>query len=47
MLVRRVARVVVCDPRRNKLLKSGNKGDLLDARKLYAPCQASMTHSNR
>ena len=34
LLVRRVARVVVCDPRRNKLLKSGNKGDLLDARKL-------------
>ena len=29
-----VAKVVVCDPRKNKLLKSGNKGDLIDARKL-------------
>ncbi|MHB8412313.1 MAG: IS110 family transposase [Candidatus Acidiferrales bacterium] len=34
LLQRRVARVVVCDPRKNKLLKSGNKGDLIDARKL-------------
>ena len=25
---------MVCDPRKNKLLKSGNKGDLIDARKL-------------
>ena len=34
LLARRVAQVVVCDPRRNKLLKSGNKGDRIDARKL-------------
>jgi transposase len=30
----RVARVLVCDPRKTTLLKSGNKGDLIDARKL-------------
>ncbi len=29
-----VARVVVCDPRQNALLKSGNKSDRIDARKL-------------
>jgi transposase len=29
-----VRRVVVCDPRRNKLIQSGNKGDRIDARKL-------------
>jgi len=29
----RVARVLVCDPRKNRLLKLGNKGDLIDARK--------------
>src|SRR5437899_11153073 len=34
LLQRRVARVLVCDPRKNRLLKSGNKGDLIDARKL-------------
>lgn len=34
LLQRRVACVVVCDPRKTKLLKSGNKGDLIDARKL-------------
>lgn len=34
LLQRRVARVVVCDPRKSKLLKSGNKGDLIDAHKL-------------
>jgi len=34
LLVRRVACVVVCNPRKNKLLKSGNKSDLIDARKL-------------
>lgn len=34
LLQRRVARVVVCDPRKTALLKSGNKGDLIDARKL-------------
>jgi hypothetical protein len=34
LLLRRVAQVVVCNPRKNKLMKSGNKGDLIDARKL-------------
>jgi len=29
-----VARVLVCDPRRNALLKEGNKSDRIDARKL-------------
>lgn len=29
-----VAEVVVCDPRRNKLIHTGNKGDRVDARKL-------------
>src|SRR5258706_744952 len=29
-----VTEVVVCDPRQNKLLKSGNKSDRVDARKL-------------
>ena len=31
---RHVAEVVVCDPRRNKLLSEGSKGDKVDARKL-------------
>jgi transposase len=30
----RVTKVVVCDPRKNALLKSGNKSDRIDARKL-------------
>ena len=34
LLVRRVARLVVCDPRQNALLKAGNKSDASDARKL-------------
>jgi transposase len=34
LLVRRVARLVVCNPRKNALLKSGNKSDPIDARKL-------------
>src|SRR3981189_1325898 len=29
-----VAKVVVCDPRKNALLKAGNKNDRVDARKL-------------
>src|SRR5881394_556589 len=29
-----VSRVVVCDPRKNALLKEGNKNDRIDARKL-------------
>ena len=34
LLVRRVAHVVVCNPRKNALLKAGNKSDAIDARKL-------------
>jgi transposase len=34
LLVRRVAGVVVCNPRKNALLKVGNKSDAIDARKL-------------
>src|SRR6266851_409340 len=34
LLQPQVARVLVCDPRRNALLKEGNKNDKVDARKL-------------
>ncbi len=34
LLARRVGHLVVCNPRKNALLKSGNKGDLIEARKL-------------
>ena len=34
LLSRRVDKLVVCNPRKNALLKSGNKGDAIDARKL-------------
>jgi len=34
LLVPHVAKVVVCNPRKNALLKSGNKNDRVDARKL-------------
>jgi transposase len=34
LLVRRVARLVVCDPRKAALMKDGNKSDRIDARKL-------------
>lgn len=34
LLQSRVTQVVVCDPRKNALLKSGNKNDRIDARKL-------------
>ena len=33
LLVRRVAKLVVCNPRKNALLKAGNKSDTIDARK--------------
>src|SRR5208282_5252345 len=32
LLVRRVAKLVVCNPRKNALLKAGNKSDTIDAR---------------
>jgi transposase len=34
LLVGRVAKLVVCNPRKNALLKSGSKSDAIDARKL-------------
>jgi transposase len=34
LLVRRVAHLVVCNPRQNALLQAGNKSDAIDARKL-------------
>jgi transposase len=34
VLVRRVAKLVVCNPRKNALMKSGSKSDAIDARKL-------------
>jgi transposase len=34
LLVRRVSKVVVCNPRKNALLKAGNKSDRIDALKL-------------
>jgi len=42
LLVRRVAQVVVCNPRRNALLKSGNKSDRIDARKLAELLRAGL-----
>lgn len=42
LLVRRVARVVVCDPRQNALLKAGNKSDKIDARKLAELLRAEL-----
>src|SRR5262245_47665049 len=37
-----VAEVFVCDPRKNGLLKSGNKSDHIDARKLAELLRAGM-----
>jgi transposase len=34
LLKPRVAKLVVCNPRKNALLKDGNKSDRIDARKL-------------
>ena len=42
LLVRRVSKVVVCNPRRNALLKSGNKSDQIDARKLAELLRAGL-----
>lgn len=42
LLVRRVARVVVCDPRQNALLKAGNKSGTIDARKLAELLRAGL-----
>ena len=42
LLVRRVARLVVCNPRKNALLKAGNKSDQIDARKLAELLRAGL-----
>jgi hypothetical protein len=41
-----VARVLVCDPRRNALLKEGNKSDKIDARKLADLLRTGMLHTS-
>ena len=40
-----VAKVVVCDPRKNALLKAGNKNDRVDARKLSDLLRAGLAHA--
>src|SRR5437660_8685599 len=42
VLVGRVAKLVVCNPRKNALLKSGSKSDAIDARKLAELLRAGM-----
>jgi transposase len=42
LLVHRVAKLVVCNPRKNALLKSGSKSDAIDARKLAELLRAGM-----
>src|SRR5271157_3667871 len=42
LLVRRVAKLVVCNPRKNALLKSGSKSDAIDARKLAELLRAGL-----
>ena len=37
-----VAKVLVCDPRKNALLKAGNKNDRIDARKLAELLRAGL-----
>jgi transposase len=42
LLVQRVAKLVVCNPRKNALLKAGNKSDAIDARKLAELLRAGL-----
>src|SRR5208283_5347422 len=42
LLVRRVAYLVVCNPRQNALLKAGSKSDAIDARKLAELLRAGL-----
>jgi transposase len=42
LLVRRVAHLVVCNPRKNALLKAGSKTDSIDARKLAELLRAGL-----
>ena len=39
-----VANVLVCDPRKNALLKDGSKSDRIDARKLAELLRATISH---
>jgi transposase len=45
LLVRRVGKLVVCNPRKSALLKSGNKNDASDARKLAEMLRSGMLSS--
>jgi len=45
LLVERVAKLIVCDPRRNALLKEGNKTDANDARKLAELLRLGSLHA--
>ena len=45
LLQPQVTRVLVCDPRRNALLKEGNKSDKIDARKLADLLRTGMLRS--
>ena len=51
LLVRHVAKFVLCNPRKDALLKSGSKSDTIDARKLAellrAGMQSPVYHSER
>jgi transposase len=42
VLVRRVEKLVVCNPRKNALMKAGSKSDAIDARKLAELLRAGM-----
>jgi len=42
LLVRRVAKLMICNPRKNALLKAGNKSDAIDARKLVELLRAGL-----
>ena len=42
LLLQRVAKLVVCNPRKNALLKAGNKSDAIDARKLAELLRAGL-----
>ena len=42
LVQRRVTKVVVCDPRKNALLQTGNKSDRIDARKLAQRFRAGL-----
>jgi len=42
LLARRVAKLVVCNPRKNALLKAGNKSDAIDAHKLAELLRAGL-----